>query len=102
MATGEPPPWLAHLDDEDHQFIKRFLLASGSLKELAATYGVSYPTIRLRLDRLLEKIRALDRTLPADAFEAKVRLLVADGQVSTALGRELLRVHRSVVRGDST
>ena len=41
------PPWMADLDDEDVSFIKRFVLASGSLKEIASEYGVSYPTVRL-------------------------------------------------------
>ena len=33
------PPWMSNLDDEDMTFIKRFLLASGSMKEVAAQYG---------------------------------------------------------------
>ena len=93
------PAWLAHLEDEDYQFIKRFLLASGSLKELAESYGVSYPTIRLRLDRMLERVKALDEDPPTDAFDAKVRSLVADAKMETALARELLRIHRSVIKG---
>ena len=93
------PAWLAHLDDEDYQFIKRFVLASGSLKELAAIYGVSYPTIRLRLDQLIERIRTLDETPPRDAFDARVRVLVAEGQLSTERGKELLRIHNTVVKG---
>ena len=93
------PAWLAHLEDEDYQFLKRFLLSSGSLKELAESYGVSYPTIRLRLDRLLERVKALDEDPPTDAFDAKVRSLVADGKMETALAKELLRVHRSVMKG---
>ena len=93
------PPWLAHLEDEDYQFMKRFVLSSGSLKDLAESYGVSYPTIRIRLDRLLERIRALDESPPSDAFDAKVRSLVADGQIETSLAKELLRVHRSVIKG---
>jgi len=51
------PDWIADLDDEDINFIKKFLLASGSLKEVAAAYGVTYPTVRLRLDRLIQKIQ---------------------------------------------
>ncbi len=43
--------WIAELDSEDINFIKRFILASGSLKEVAAVYDVSYPTVRLRLER---------------------------------------------------
>ena len=38
------PPWMTDLEEEDWAFAKRFLLASGSLKEVAAQYGVSYPT----------------------------------------------------------
>ena len=44
------PEWLLNLDSEDFAFIKRFILSSGSLKEVAKEYGVSYPTVRLRLD----------------------------------------------------
>ena len=40
------PPWMTDLEEEDWAFAKRFLLASGSLKEVAAQYGVSYPTVR--------------------------------------------------------
>lgn len=51
------PEWMAGLDDEDVSFIKKFLMASGSLKEMARQYDVTYPTVRLRLDRLIQKIQ---------------------------------------------
>jgi hypothetical protein len=57
MASEIIPDWMEHLDDEDISFIKRFILASGSLKEIAKEYGVTYPTVRLRLDKLIQKIR---------------------------------------------
>ena len=57
------PDWLNNLDDEDIVFIKKFLLASGSLKEIAQAYGVTYPTVRLRLDRLIQKIQISDENL---------------------------------------
>jgi hypothetical protein len=93
------PAWLAHLEDADYQFIKRFLLASGSLKELAAAYRVSYPTIRLQVDRLINHIKGLDERPPADAFDARLRRLVADGELPAKLGQELLRLHNSVTKG---
>ena len=96
---AEVPGWLQHLEEEDYQFIKRFVTASGSLKELADQYGVSYPTIRLRLDRLIERIRTLDEHEPADAFQARVRLLVTDGEMSPRLAKELLQLHKSVSKG---
>lgn len=60
MALQIIPKWIVNLDDEDVSFIKRFLLASGSLKEMARQYKVTYPTIRLRLDRLIQKIQLSD------------------------------------------
>ena len=57
MSIEVVPEWMVDLDDEDVAFVKRFLLASGSLKEVARQYGVTYPTVRLRLDRLIQKIR---------------------------------------------
>ena len=57
MAVEVVPEWMAGLEVEDVEFIRKFLLASGSLKEMAGAYGVTYPTVRLRLDRLIQKIR---------------------------------------------
>ena len=51
MALEVIPDWMVNLDDEDVSFIKRFLLASGSLKEMAKQYEVTYPTVRLGLAR---------------------------------------------------
>jgi len=57
MAMDNVPDWLVHLEEEDINFVKNFLLASGSLKEIARKYNVTYPTVRLRLDRLIQKIQ---------------------------------------------
>ena len=57
MSIEMIPEWMTNLDDEDMAFIKRFLLASGSLKEMAKQYDVTYPTVRLRLDKLIQKIK---------------------------------------------
>ena len=65
--------WLEQLSDEDVSFIKRFVVASGSLKELAKAYGISYPTVRLRLDRLIEKIKVLDSQEIVSEFERTLR-----------------------------
>lgn len=63
MTDRQLPEWLNDLDEEDLAFIKKFLLTSGSLKEMATLYSVSYPTVRLRLDRLIQKITiSEDRT----------------------------------------
>jgi len=60
MAIEIVPEWMAGLEDEDVAFIKNFILASGSLKEMAKQYDVTYPTVRLRLDKLIQKITISD------------------------------------------
>lgn len=78
------PAWLTALEDQDIAFLKRFLLASGSLKELAKTYGVSYPTIRIRLDRLIETVKIHDTpSAPLSPFERQLKSLLADGRIDT-------------------
>ena len=92
--NGEMPRWMTELDEEDRQFLKRFLLCSGSLKDLAEQYSVSYPTLRARLDRLIAKVQVADEEKVVDPLERKLKLLVADGQISIAVARDLIKVHR--------
>ena len=85
--------WLKALSEEDLRFVKRFMLSSGSLKELAKQYGVSYPTLRIRLDRLIEKIRLADDPANKDPFRLLVRTLVADGRLSSSDARKIINKH---------
>ncbi|MCA9426975.1 MAG: DUF2089 family protein [Candidatus Omnitrophica bacterium] len=85
--------WIEHLDSEDLAFMKRFLLASGSLKEMARIYSVSYPTVRLRLDRLIQKIQIIEETQESGPFEMKLRMKLADGKIDTGTFRELMALH---------
>lgn len=62
MALEIVPEWMVNFEDEDVAFIKKFLLASGSLKEMARQYNVTYPTVRLRLDKLIQKIKISEDT----------------------------------------
>lgn len=89
------PPWLQALDEEDHQFLKRFVLSSGSLKALCDEYGVSYPTLRARLDRLIAKVKASEDPKAVDSFQRKLHVLVADGKIPAALARDLWKAHRA-------
>ena len=55
MGIRNAPNWILSLEEEDLEFIKNFILNSGSLKEIAKIYNVSYPTVRIRLDRLIDR-----------------------------------------------
>jgi len=91
------PAWAGFLDDEDWQFVRRFLLASGSLKALAAEYGISYPTVRSRMDRLIAKVEAAIEPEAEDIFHRQLRVLVAEGRMDRGVARRLLEVHREVL-----
>jgi len=56
MDNKNVPSWILSLESDDLEFIRKFVLNSGSLKQLAKDYDVSYPTVRIRLDRLIQKI----------------------------------------------
>ncbi|MCY3773307.1 MAG: DUF2089 family protein, partial [Gemmatimonadetes bacterium] len=52
-------PPLARLAPEDQAFVLCFLRTGGNLKDMAKQYGVSYPTLRNRLDALVERLVSL-------------------------------------------
>ena len=85
------PVWMAELEDEDLTFIKKFLLASGSLKEVASVYGVSYPTVRL--DRLIQKIQ-LTENAEADPYVSLVKRLAVDDKLDFDTAKILITAYR--------
>ena len=86
--------WTDLLSEEDLAFLKRFVLASGSLKELAEAYGISYPTVRLRMDRLIAKVKVLDDAKVASRFERVLRAQFAEGRLDGETLKALLAAHR--------
>lgn len=52
-----PLPPLASLVQEDQDFVLQFVKVSGSLKDMAQLLGVSYPTVRNRLDEIIERLK---------------------------------------------
>ena len=85
------PEWVKGLTEEDWQFIKRLLLASGSLKDVAEQYGISYPTVRIKLNRLIEKVQILDSKKAKTKFHQKVQILVAEGKLELSVAKTLLK-----------
>ena len=98
MALEMLPPWLAMLETEELNFIRRFLLASGSLKEMARQYGVTYPTVRLRLDRLIQKIR-LTEAAEADPYVSLVKRLAVDDKLDFDTAKILITEYRKTKEG---
>lgn len=95
MLNRDLPNWLINLEAEDLSFIKRLIISSGSLKELAKEYNISYPTIRLRLDKLIEKIKLFD-TNETDIYIEKVKSLAIDDKIDLETAKLLITEYRKV------
>lgn len=93
MTIKVVPPWMEDLEDEDVNFIKNFILASGSLKEMAGRYGVTYPTVRLRLDRLIDKVKAGDDR-EGDPYVSLVKKLALDDKLDFETAKLLISEYR--------
>jgi len=57
-------PQLARLTMEDQIFVAAFLKSHGSIKEMEQVFGVSYPTVKARLNRIAGQLEFVD-TNPA-------------------------------------
>lgn len=93
MAIDVVPQWMTGLEEEDVNFIKRFLFASGSLKAVAAEYGVTYPTVRLRLDRLIQKIQMNEDTAE-DPFVSLVKRLALKDKMDLDTAKVLIAAYK--------
>ena len=93
MALQVIPEWIVNLDDEDVSFIKRFLLASGSLKEMAKQYEVTYPTVRLRLDKLIQKIKVSDDT-ESEPYIALIKRLAINDKLDFDTAKVLISEYK--------
>ena len=93
MAIESIPEWMINLDDEDIAFIRRFLLASGSLKELATQYSVTYPTVRLKLDRLIQKIQISEETAN-EPYVALVKRLAVNEKLDIDTAKLLISEYK--------
>lgn len=93
MTPDILPAWMTPLESEDLAFIKRFVLASGSLKAVAEEYGVTYPTVRLRLDRLIQKIELADR-IDEDPYIALIKRMAVNDKLDFDTAKVLISAYR--------
>ncbi len=91
----EHPLHSLHLDDLD--FIMQFVLHSGSLKDMAQLYYVSYPTIRLRLDRVIANLQQCMHGSPPDAMTDLLAGMVERGEIETSAAKTIRAAHRKVL-----
>lgn len=99
MAIEVVPEWMTNLDDEDLSFIKKFILSSGSLKDVASQYGVTYPTVRLRLDRLIQKIQVSESTA-SEPYIALIKRLALNEKVDFDTAKILISEYKKMKQED--
>lgn len=88
----ELPP-LARLRYEDQVFVAAFLHSHGSIKDMEKAFGISYPTVKNRLNRIVEQLQlVLDNVTPAPAPDSEDVLGMLDrGEITAAEAAERLR-----------
>jgi hypothetical protein len=82
-------PLLLLLSAEDLAFATEFVRASGSLKEVAKRRGVSYPTVRGRLDDVLARLQELEKGV--DRKRHKILSDLEHGKLDAKSAAEALR-----------
>lgn len=90
---------LLRLPTEDLDLITELVLQSGSLKDLAGAYGVSYPTIRTRLDRVIERLQFAIKGDRPDALTDLLARLIERGEISPGNARAVRETARRAAQG---
>ncbi|WP_440895513.1 DUF2089 family protein [Amphibacillus sp. Q70] len=98
MAIEIVPEWMANLDDEDLSFIKKFIMSSGSLKEIAKIYQVTYPTVRLRLDRLIQKIQ-INEQAENEPYVALIKRFAINDKIDFDTAKILINEYKNIKKG---
>jgi hypothetical protein len=79
-------PPLARLSTDDQVFVMAFVGTHGSIKEMERLFGISYPTVKNRLDKLAAQLKMVESTASADqpAAAEDVLGLLEQGRIDTA------------------
>ncbi len=82
-------PSLARLSDEDQVFVAHFIRIHGSIKEMEQAFGVSYPTIKARLNKIAGQLKFVE-VVPASKRE-EILAKLERGEISAKEAAEQLR-----------
>jgi hypothetical protein len=80
---------LLNLSAEQQRFIELFMLNSGSLKKMADSMGVTYPTIRTRLDAVIEALE--QQIAKRDEYKNEILEQVNQGRLSPEKAAQIIK-----------
>jgi hypothetical protein len=90
----ELPP-LARLRYEDQIFVVEFLRSHGSIKDMEKAFGISYPTVKSRLNRIASQLQLVESAVepaePAAAAADDVLAMLERGEISADDAVEMMR-----------
>lgn len=87
----EMPP-LARLRYEDQVFVAEFVRSHGSIKHMEKAFGVSYPTVKNRLNRIAAQLKLVEVDVePSSEASADVLDLLERGEITPEDAAERLR-----------
>lgn len=99
MTTNQPNPddrsAICKLSRTDQDLITELTLHSGSLKALAKSFGVSYPTIRRRLDEVIERLQVIVEGRTPEPMSELLAELVRRGEITPSAARDVRDLHRA-------
>ncbi|WP_257206735.1 DUF2089 domain-containing protein, partial [Priestia megaterium] len=75
------------------EFIRKFILNSGSLKKMSTLYDVSYPTVRAKLDRLIKKIELHSKEEDVE-FINMIKSFVIDERISLDVAKVIIEKYK--------
>lgn len=82
------------LTDEQSEFLRLFVVSRGNLSEVEKRLGVSYPTVRGKLDEVIDRLTSAEEPATAETRQSERRAIldaVREGRLSVAEGMERIR-----------
>ena len=84
-------PALAKLSYDDQVFIAQFIRTHGSIKEMEQAFGISYPTVKSRLNKLSEKLPLVQDTPKTAASKNEILSKLENRELTVEEALEQLR-----------
>lgn len=82
-------PRLARLNPEERNFVELFVIAGGSIKEMEKILGISYPTVKSKLDKVINSLNALKK----DEEQSRIEILekLENGEITSEQAIKFLK-----------
>jgi len=82
----------SNLNDEESRFVELFVICRGNIKEMEKRLGISYPTVRNKLDAVIEKLDKARKPDPETVRKRRLEIIesIKRGEISPDEGAMLL------------